>query len=206
MPEGDFKSFEYNELDKLYRRYMPSTAVIEIMGFLCMLDAAGVTTGERLRQLIESHNRRIAQLKRVPDLSKRKLTLDRLDSGMFSDGARDDAVSNFNDHGRVAFNIRTICRLLVEVASRAIITEAMGLLVKLGFFQKVPGGAFGANVYVSDGRLEAIYRSYLTSVQTICSKKQSVGAGPTRPGNPPEATGAAAALGTNTARKDEDND
>ncbi|MFL5284519.1 MAG: hypothetical protein ACJ8AW_26895 [Rhodopila sp.] len=41
------------------------------------------------------------------------------------------------------------------------------MLVKLGFFQKAPGpgGAFGANVYVSDGRLEAIYRRYLTSVK-----------------------------------------
>jgi hypothetical protein len=58
-------------------------------------------------------------------------------------------------------------RLLVEVAPRTIIAEAIALLVKLGFFQKAPGpgGAFGANVYVSDGRLEAIYRRYLTSVK-----------------------------------------
>src|SRR5436190_23254350 len=76
MPEGDFEDNNYNDLDKLYRRYMPSTEVIEIMRFLFMLDAAGVTTGERLFQLIESHNRRIAQLKKIPDLSTRKLTLD----------------------------------------------------------------------------------------------------------------------------------
>src|SRR4051794_26244608 len=121
MPAGDLEDDDYRELDKIYRRYMPSSQVIEIMRFFFMLNAAGVTTGERLRQLIKSHNRRITHLRKIPELSKRKLTFDRLDSGMFSDGELNDAVSNFNDHDRVAFNVRTICRLLVEVASRTII-------------------------------------------------------------------------------------
>ncbi|MFL5288374.1 MAG: hypothetical protein ACJ8AW_47325 [Rhodopila sp.] len=124
MPAGNLEDFGYSVLDKLYRRYMPSPEVIEIMRFLYMLGAAGVTTGEKLRQLIEGHNQRIAKLKKIPDLHTRKLTLDRLDSGMFSNGARDDAVSNFNDHGRVAFNARTLVLLchfpLVAAYSRPI--------------------------------------------------------------------------------------
>jgi hypothetical protein len=164
LPEGSTRDPDYLELVTRYERYMPSREVTAIARFLYMLDAYGVTDGEAMRRLVTAHNERMAELAAdAAHLSRMRIPRDRLLEARFKKGAEDDAVSNFTDHGRVALNATHMGRLLVEFANKHQVAEAMELLASLGFFE-VASGAFASNVFVTTGRLEAVYRDYLARV------------------------------------------
>ncbi len=164
LPEGSTKDPEYFELVTRYERYMPSREVTAIARFLYTLDAYGVIDGEAMRRLIMAHNEHMAALAAdAAYLTRMRLPKARLLEARFRKGAVDDAVSNLNDHGRVALNATHMGRLLVEFANKHQVAEAMELLASLGFFE-VASGAFASNVFVTTGRLEAVYRDYLAHV------------------------------------------
>jgi hypothetical protein len=54
-------------------------------------------------------------------------------------------------------------RLLVEFANKTQVDEAMRLLTALGFFAKADGN-YNSKIYLSTGKLEALYRGYLAQV------------------------------------------
>ena len=164
LPAGSTKQDKYLELTDRYERYMPSSEVKAIARFLYMLGAYGVTGGDGLRRLIAAHNEHMAALAADADyLRRERIPRKRLLEAVFSGPAADNAVSNFNDHGGVALDATGMGRLLVEFANKHQVAEAMGLLAALGFFRTVLG-AYNASVFVSDGRLEAVYAAYLAHV------------------------------------------
>ncbi len=164
LPEGSTKDPEYIELLGRYERYMPSREVTAIARFLYTLDAYGVTDGEAMRRLVTAHNEHMTALAAdAAYLSRMRVPRARLLEARFKKGAVDDAVSNFTDHGRVALNATHMGRLLVEFANKHQVAEAMELLASLGFFE-VASGAYNGKVFLTTGRLEAVYRDYLAHV------------------------------------------
>jgi hypothetical protein len=164
MPEGSSKDFRYMELKDLHERYMPSAELMAIARLLYMLDAYGVTDGETLDRLIALHNARMTELADdAAYLHRMRVPRKRLLDAMFSGPAKRNAVRDFQEHGRIALNATNMGRLLVEFANKAQVTEAMELLTSLGLLEKAKDkGDYNSEVRVSTGRLEAIYRAYLT--------------------------------------------
>jgi hypothetical protein len=164
LPEGSTKDSDYMELVTRYERYMPSAEVTAIARFLYMLDAYGVTDEEGLRRLITSHNERMTAL--VADtayLTRMRLPKARLVEARFTRDAANHTAMNFAYHHRVALDATSMGRLLVEFANKHQVAEAINLLARLGFFEVVEGN-FNAKVFLSTGRLEAVYRDYLAQV------------------------------------------
>jgi hypothetical protein len=164
LPEGNARAPDYLELMTRYEKYMPSSEVTAIARFLYMLDAYGVTSEEALRRLIASHNEHMAELAAdSAHLIRMGVPKKRLLEARFPKGAEDAAVMNFTYHRQVALDATAMGRFLVEFANRHQISEAMNLLAELGFFRVIPS-VHAAKIYLSDGRLESIYREYLTQV------------------------------------------
>ena len=164
MPEGSTKDPGYFELVTRYDRYMPSREVTAIMRFLYMLEAYSVSGGEALRRLIEAHNERMAALAGdAAYLTRMRVPKSRLLQARFTKGAVNHTVVNFAYNGRVALDATAMGRLLVEFANKTQVGEAMELLASLGLFRTAEGN-YNATVYLSTGRLEAVYRGYLAHV------------------------------------------
>jgi len=161
LPAGSTKDPRHFELVTRYDRYMPSPEVTAVARFLYMLDAYGVAGAEALRRLVAAHNERMAALAEDPAyLTRMRVPKARLLEARFKDGAADHAVKNAVYHGRAALDATAMGRFLVEFANKHQVAEAMELLASLGFFEAVPG-AYNATVFLSTGRLEALYRDYL---------------------------------------------
>jgi hypothetical protein len=176
LPEGSTKDPEYLELLGRYERYMPSDEVTAIARFLYMLDAYGTTDEQGLRRLIEAHNERMAALAAdAAYLTRMRIPRARLLEARFTKDAANHAAMNFAYHRRVALDATGMGRLLVEFANRHQVAEAVNLLARLGFFDTVEGN-YNAKVFLSTGRLEAVYRDYLAHVA------RGVGAALGRPG------------------------
>lgn len=164
LPEGSTKDSEYFELMTRYDRYVPSDEVTAIARLLYMLEAYGVTDEKAMDQLIALHNERMAELAGdMAYLTRMRIPKLRLLQAQFSGPARRNAVSNFTIHGRVAIDATTVGRLLVEFANKNQVEEAMRLLATLGFFAKADAN-YNSKVYLSTGKLEALYRGYLAQV------------------------------------------
>jgi hypothetical protein len=122
------------------------------------------TDEEAIDQLIALHNERMAELASdAAYLLRMRIQKPRLLEAQFSGPARRNAVSNVKDHGRVAIDATSMGRLLVEFANKNQVNEAMRLLAALGFFAKADGDYY-SKIYLSTGKLEALYRGYLTQV------------------------------------------
>jgi hypothetical protein len=164
LPEGSTKDSEYLELVTRYDRYVPSAEVTAIARLLYTLDAYGATDAKAIDQLIALHNERIAELASdTAYLHRMRIPKSRLLEAQFSGHARHNAVSNFKVQGRVAIDATTMGRLLVEFANKNQVDEAMRLLAALGFFAKADGN-YNSKIYLSTGKLEALYRGYLAQV------------------------------------------
>jgi hypothetical protein len=164
LPEGSTKDPDYLELLTRYERYMPSAEVTAIARFLYMLDAYGVTDEAGVRRLITAHNERMtALLADTAYLTRMRLPKERLIEARFKKGAINHTAINFAYHRRVALDATSVGRLLVEFANRHQVAEAMNLLAQLGFFEMIEGN-FHAKVFLTTGRLEAVYRDYLAQV------------------------------------------
>ena len=164
LPEGSAKDARHFELMARYDRYMPSREVTEIARFLYMLDAFGVTDGAAFRRLVLAHTARMAALAAdTAHLARLRRPKPRLLEARFTDGAATHAVLNFGCHRRPALDATGMGWLLVEFANKHQVAEAMELLAALGFFDTVPS-THNAKVFVSTGRLEAIYRDHLAQL------------------------------------------
>ena len=164
LPEGSPRDARHFELMARYDRYMPSREVTEIARFLFMLGAFGVADGAAFRRLVLAHNERMAALAAdTAHLARLRLPKPRLLEARFTDGAVAHAALNFGCHRRPALDATGMGRLLVEFANKHQVAEAMELLAALGFFGVVPS-THNAKVFVSTGRLEAIYRDHLAQL------------------------------------------
>lgn len=186
-----------------YEKFMPSGEVMVIARLLYMLDACGVADGEALRRLIAAHNERVAALAMDKDYIVRMgVSRGQLLEAVFPDGWVDHVAKNFDRHGRAALDAKSMGRLLVEFAGRHQISDAMRLLAEVGFFETAPPNEdrrdAAAKVYVSDGRLEAVYRDYLADVArgvgAALSARPEADARPPRRGRaaPPKGAGSGA--------------
>ena len=165
LPEGSTKDPKYFELMIRYDRYMPSAEVWSIARLFYMLGAYGVTDGEAMRRLAVAHNERMATLAAdAAYLSRMRIQKGKLLQARFKAGAVDHSATNFTLHGGVALDASAIGRLLVEFSPKTQLSDAMDLLASLGFF-RTASASYGAKVFLSDGRLEALYAGYLAQVR-----------------------------------------
>lgn len=161
LPPGSTKDPRHFELMARYDRYLPSAEATAIARLFYMLDAYGVTDEAALRRLLEAHNERVAALAAdAAYLARMRMPRSRLLEARFTAGAAEHAAVNFAYHRRVALDATAVGRLLVEFANKTQLAEAMELLASLGLFETAPG-AYNAKVFLSTGKLEAVYRGHL---------------------------------------------
>ena len=146
----------------VYHEYLCGEEARQIARLIFQLKAAPVDTMERMEALIENHNASLQEDVDDPEYTRTTgVSSDTLlQARMISMQQREIMVTAVRHHGPGVLHGSGYARLLVRHSNQNRVYETLDVLSDAGFLTQ-DKGLYNANLFISDGRLEAAHRHYL---------------------------------------------
>lgn len=153
------------EAEALLDEYLTGEETRQIARIVFQLKTAQIDDVTKMKALIERHNVALSEDLADADYSKRSgLTKQRLSGALMDTPAKQELMLiAVERHGAGALHKTGFCKLLTRLFNHNRVGFALDALATAGFMARHMG-ASNSEFYVSDGRLEEIYKSYLTRI------------------------------------------
>lgn len=165
LPEADelvsVRGKQHSRLG-LYDEYLYGDEARQIARIIFQLKAAPIETADQMEALIQRHNESLQEDAEDVVYSKRTgVSHDRLQQAqMITLQQREIMIAAVLRHGAGVLHRSGYARLLARHTNQNRVNDTLDILHQAGFLQCVEG-AFNADLFISDGRLEAAHRHYL---------------------------------------------